>query len=128
MNKLSNIVQAVIVKSPVPITGYDIAKLLASKTKHSHQQVYRELAKLRNTALVHTELVKQSDKPDKLLYSVNKSVGMLPTYSTDVDFTKSDLAASLLIHDIINGTDFFDKYISKVTLVAIEFQKLLGKV
>ncbi|WP_120510934.1 PadR family transcriptional regulator [Photobacterium salinisoli] len=55
-------------------TGYDITKLIQhSPWKASHQQVYRELARLEASGCVSIEEVLQQGKPDKKVYSLTEA-------------------------------------------------------
>lgn len=55
-------------------TGYEIVKTFESAVGYfwsaSHQQVYRELAKLTDSGEVKFAPIKQGDKPDKKLYRI----------------------------------------------------------
>jgi len=60
-----------------PMTGYEIARNFDQVLSHfwraSHQQIYRELARLNSQGLVVFRSVAQSGKPEKKLYSLTKS-------------------------------------------------------
>lgn len=62
--------------SQQPQTGYDLAHAMDSTLSlfwhATHQQIYKELAQLFSDELVKEEYVKQTDKPDKKIYSVTK--------------------------------------------------------
>lgn len=57
-----------------PCSGYDLAKQFNSSLGHfwkaTHQQIYRELARLESQDMVISELVPQDDRPDKKVYRV----------------------------------------------------------
>jgi DNA-binding PadR family transcriptional regulator len=57
-----------------PMTGYELAKTFDSSIgffwKADHQQIYRELAKLRDRGHIHGHEVVQSGKPNKLVYTL----------------------------------------------------------
>ncbi|MEX0267789.1 PadR family transcriptional regulator [Leptolyngbyaceae cyanobacterium UHCC 1019] len=57
-----------------PFTGYDLTKTFAGSIgsfwKATHQQIYRELAKLEEQAWVSVETIPQSGRPDRKLYSI----------------------------------------------------------
>lgn len=59
-----------------PCSGYDLAKqfnsALGNFWKATHQQIYRELARLEADELVTSEVVPQDDRPDKKVYSVTE--------------------------------------------------------
>lgn len=91
-------------------TGYDIAVFLKGKTKNSHQQVYRELSRLECDTLITHTLIPQSGRPDKKVFKLTRSSSCTPPKFCKSDFTKTKLAYGLLIHDIKNGTNEFDRY------------------
>src|ERR1700761_3749452 len=57
-----------------PMTGYELAKTLDSSIgffwKADHQQIYRELSKLRERGHIQGREVVQSGKPNKLVYTL----------------------------------------------------------
>jgi DNA-binding PadR family transcriptional regulator len=57
-----------------PFTGYDLTKAFAGSIgsfwKATHQQIYRELAKLEEQAWVTVETIPQTGRPDRKLYSI----------------------------------------------------------
>jgi DNA-binding PadR family transcriptional regulator len=57
-----------------PMTGYELAKTFDSSIgffwKANHQQIYRELTKLRDRGLIQGREVVQSGKPNKLVYTL----------------------------------------------------------
>lgn len=57
-----------------PMTGYELAKTFDSSIgffwKADHQQIYRELTRLRDRGHVHAQEVVQSGKPNKLVYTL----------------------------------------------------------
>src|SRR5579872_2798365 len=60
-----------------PMTGYEIARSFDQALSHfwhaSHQQIYRELARLNQRGLVVYRSVAQSGKPDQKRYSLTGS-------------------------------------------------------
>src|SRR6516164_7070020 len=60
-----------------PMTGYEIARNFDQVLSHfwraSHQQIYRELARLNDDGCVVFRAVAQPGKPEKKLYSLTKS-------------------------------------------------------
>ena len=60
-----------------PMTGYEIARNFDQVLSHfwraSHQQIYRELARMDGDGYVVFRAVTQSGKPDKKLYSLTKA-------------------------------------------------------
>ncbi len=113
MSSLNLVIRAIIGKSNAPISGYDIAKAIKDKTGNSHQQIYRELAKIAKGDGVKVELVKQQDKPDKKLYSYTDKPEVLALdYGNTGDYSKTKLAYEILVDDILNGTDRYSDYIA----------------
>lgn len=59
-----------------PGSGYDVLQRFKAGMAHvwhaSHQQVYRELDKMRNADLVRCESIAQQDRPDKKIYSITE--------------------------------------------------------
>ena len=57
-----------------PMTGYELAKTFEASIgffwKADHQQIYRELSKLRDRGHVQGREVVQSGKPNKLVYTL----------------------------------------------------------
>src|SRR3954464_10826418 len=57
-----------------PMTGYELAKTFDSSIgffwKADHQQIYRELSKLRDRGQIQGREVVQSGKPNKLVYTL----------------------------------------------------------
>src|SRR5882724_4621163 len=60
-----------------PMTGYEIARNFDQVLSHfwraSHQQIYRELARMHNNGDVVFRTVAQTGKPEKKLYSLTKA-------------------------------------------------------
>ena len=59
-----------------PMTGYELAKTFYSSIgffwKADHQQIYRELSKLRDRGYIQGREVVQSGKPNKLVYTLTE--------------------------------------------------------
>ncbi len=57
-----------------PMSGYDLAKAFDTSIgffwKADHQQIYRELGRLKDKGLVAAEEVVQSGRPNKLIYTI----------------------------------------------------------
>ncbi len=71
---LSHSILATIIGRGRPLSGYDLAKEFNSSVgfywKTTHQQIYRELARLEKEKLVTSEVVKQKERPDKKIYTI----------------------------------------------------------
>ena len=60
-----------------PMSGYDLAKNFDASVgffwRASHQQIYRELAKLRARDLVQSEEISQTGKPNRIVHTITDS-------------------------------------------------------
>ena len=70
-----------------PMTGYDLARsfdtLIGFFWRANHQQIYRELGRLRERGHVRPEKVVQDGKPNKIIYSITaQGRSALKTWST----------------------------------------------
>ena len=58
-----------------PMSGYDLAKTFDASIgffwRASHQQVYRELARLRERGLVASQEVEQSGRPNRIVHTIS---------------------------------------------------------
>jgi DNA-binding PadR family transcriptional regulator len=115
-----------------PMTGYELAKTFDSSIgffwRADHQQIYRELARLRDRGHVHGRGVVQSGKPNKLVYTLTSEgraalkqwatrpsspasikddllVRLYALDSIDIDPLRADLMARLEYH-----RDQFSRY------------------
>lgn len=124
MSNLNTVIQALMHKSDKPLSGYDIAKAIKNKTGNSHQQIYRELGKIaKRDDVIVTEVV-QYDKPDKTLYSF-KDKGDFAYENKDSDFSKTKFGYTLLVSDILNGTNHFDSYIEDLKAVESKYKEII---
>jgi len=59
------------------LSGYDLAKRFDASLGHfwkaSHQQIYKELSKLEQRALVAARVIEQQARPDRIVYSVTEA-------------------------------------------------------
>ena len=57
-----------------PLSGYDLKKVFDRSVKHfwhaDQSQIYRTLSRLTSESLVQVEVVEQSDRPDRKVYSI----------------------------------------------------------
>ena len=57
-----------------PMSGYDLAKTFDASIgffwRASHQQVYRELARLRDRGFVQSSEIEQSGKPNRIIHTI----------------------------------------------------------
>ncbi|MCX7571186.1 PadR family transcriptional regulator [Tumebacillus sp. DT12] len=60
--------------SKAEMSGYDLTQRFTQEVSHfwnaHHTQIYRELQKLEDEGLLHHQVVEQSDRPDKKIYSL----------------------------------------------------------
>jgi len=60
-----------------PMSGYDLAKNFDASIgffwRASHQQIYRELGKLRDKGFVESKEISQSGKPNRIVHTITKS-------------------------------------------------------
>lgn len=60
-----------------PMSGYDLAKTFDASIgffwRASHQQVYRELAKLRDRGLVKSSEIEQKGKPNRIVHTITSA-------------------------------------------------------
>ena len=98
-----------------PCSGYDLAKQFNSSLGHfwkaTHQQIYRELARLESQDLVISELVPQDDRPDKKVYRVTEKgkeylLEWVSKPSPPI-MTKVDLLAKFHIGYLASSEDIF---------------------
>ncbi len=71
-----------------PMSGYDLAKNFDASIgffwRASHQQIYRELSKLRQKGLVVSEEISQSGKPNRIVHTItDKGQKALRQWSAD---------------------------------------------
>lgn len=71
---LSHTILAFLLESPH--SGYDLGKSfqtsVSSFWKASHQQVYRELARMNKEGLIEYEMIEQKGRPNKKIYSITE--------------------------------------------------------
>ena len=60
-----------------PMSGYDLAKTFDASIgffwRASHQQVYRELAKLREKGLVESSEIEQNGRPNRIIHTITRA-------------------------------------------------------
>lgn len=91
-------------------TGYDLTKLLLDKGwKASHQQIYRDMAKLEKLGLVSLEYVPQSGKPDKKLYLLTPAGQEQLTNALDTEPSISRIQDEALVHLFLANSYYFEQ-------------------
>lgn len=119
MNKLQQLI-CVLLEHRGEMTGYQIAKFLKSRTKHSHQQIYRECKKLEVNGLVSFVDVINNDRPDAKVYKIVDSgnTGIKHGYS---DFSKTTGAMWCAQDDAKLDVDLHKQYVDHMKRAEIEF-------
>lgn len=138
-----------------PMSGYELAKAFDTSVgffwRADHQQIYRELARLRDRGYVQSQEVIQSGKPNKLVYSLT-DLGRAhirhwsrqpskPTYakddllvrvyaleSIDLPALRADLMARLEFHrdKLRRFENILERHFSGHPLTTRETGRLLG--
>src|SRR5690242_1807714 len=93
-----------------PMTGYEIARNFDQVLSHfwraSHQQIYRELARMHRDGFVAFRAVPQAGKPEKKLYSLTKAgraaLKKWVAAPTERPTPRSDLLVKLLAGLLVN--------------------------
>lgn len=96
------------------MSGYEIAKNFVTVYSHfwraSHQQVYRELARLNGQGRVSVKLVAQRSRPDKKVYAITKrGIEELKEWvvsPTEFPTPRYDLLVKLLAHHVSDRKSF----------------------
>ena len=104
-----------------PMTGYEIARNFDQVLSHfwraSHQQIYRELARMSGDGDVVFRAVTQSGKPEKKLYSLTKAgraaLKKWVAAPTDLPRPQNDLLVKLLAGLLVN-TPALEREIARV--------------
>lgn len=96
--------------SQEPSTGYDLSKLLLDKGwKASHQQIYRDLAKLHQQGLVSLNEVPQSGKPDKKLYLLSLAGQSEFAKALDIEPSLLRIQDEALVHYLLANSYYFEQ-------------------
>lgn len=96
--------------SQEPSTGYDLSKSLLDKGwKASHQQIYRDLAKLNEQSLVSLSEVPQSGKPDKKLYLLNDAGKSMLAKALDIEPSVPRIQDEALVHLFLANGYYFEQ-------------------
>jgi PadR family transcriptional regulator, regulatory protein AphA len=115
-----------------PMTGYEIARNFDQVLSHfwraSHQQIYRELARMNGDGYVVFRAVAQSGKPEKKLYSLTKAGrAVLKEWvaaPTDLPRPQNDLLVKLLAGLMVN-TRALEREIARVQVETEMYLKQL---
>ncbi|HCH01211.1 MAG TPA: PadR family transcriptional regulator [Vibrio sp.] len=112
-----------------PATGYDISKAFSHNVGHfwkaSHQQVYRELAKMTQLEWVTSELHPQVGKPDKKIYTIlplgRSKLTAWFNQPTPYTATRDEFSAKLMACSV----ESVDSFIQQLDVLLPEAQSLL---
>ncbi len=122
MNNLQKIIVTYLLKNPES-TGYEITSYLSNKTKHSHQQVYRELRSMAKAGVTFLETIPQTGKPDKVIYTMCDGPDIDCFKATNFD--KTETACSMVVGEINGNKGLFQKYIDHMKKADLEFREAL---
>ncbi|NLS13494.1 PadR family transcriptional regulator [Vibrio sp. SM6] len=111
-------------------TGYDITKEFSASIgyfwKASHQQVYRELNKMAENALVTCVLEPQEGKPDRKVYSITdagrSALGEWFEQPTAHPTVRDEFSAKLMACAVLPSTPFHDQLADLI----VESRKLVA--
>lgn len=114
-----------IISANKEITGYGIFKILEHKTKHSHQQIYRELKILNRNGDVSYRDVPQTGKPDRKAYRL-KGTQRCSEPVKMTNFRKCSMAYKILDNDLKHGANNFDLYVETMEKAEHQLAELIG--
>ncbi len=114
-----------------PMSGYDLAKSFDASIgffwRASHQQIYRELAKLREKGHVESQEIKQSGKPNRIVHTITdsgkKALMLWSTKPCKQPSSKDDL---LIKFYALNGVDI-PSFVEQLQLRLEQHQTKLQK-
>ena len=82
-----------------PMSGYDLAKYFDASIgffwKSSHQQIYRELSKLREKGFVVSEELIQTGKPNRIVHTITEQ-GRKALYNWSLNPSRKPSILSLI--------------------------------
>jgi DNA-binding PadR family transcriptional regulator len=115
-----------------PMTGYEIARNFDQVLSHfwraSHQQIYRELARMNSEGDVVFRAVEQSGKPEKKLYSLTRAgraaLKKWVAAPTDPPRPQYDLLVKLLAGLLVNKAALV-REIARVREETVAYLKIL---
>jgi DNA-binding PadR family transcriptional regulator len=113
-----------------PCSGYDLAKDFDQSVnffwKATHQQIYRELGKLEEQDWVTAEVIAQTGKPDRKLYSITSQgkqhLAEWLLQPCEVMSIKEDLLVKLWAAKLLSVADLIEPSMSIAALIE-EFQR-----
>ena len=113
-----------------PQSGYQIVRSFDNAFGYfwsaSHQQVYRELAGLAESGLITVELVRQSDKPDKKIYTISEA-GINSLEAWIETPTKAQATRDPLLVKLMNANEHnYRSLLSELAVKEADCDKLLN--
>jgi DNA-binding PadR family transcriptional regulator len=125
---LSHAILALLIDNPC--SGYDLAKDFDKSVnffwKATHQQIYRELSKLEDQALIEVDVIEQEGRPDKKLYHITdagkSSLVEWLLEPCDVMPIKEDLLVKLWAAQLIPVSDSIEQSASVAKIIE-EFKR-----
>jgi len=104
------------------MTGYDISKFLKDRTKHHHQQIYKQCAKLEAEGFLTHSDIKSEDKPDAKVYSISSTDYEIDAHDFS-DFSKTEGSVWCVMDDARLDVDLHKQYIEHMQNAEINFFK-----
>ena len=130
MHDLATLIVSIIFASKNPISGYDIAKIVKSKTGNSTQQVYRELKGIATIDGVVVSTVEQEGRPNKKTYTIDKDLSIefddSWLNSCGNEFSKTSTGYLLASMDVINGTDLLGEFTASIDNARTDVMSKIG--
>jgi PadR family transcriptional regulator, regulatory protein AphA len=101
-----------------PLSGYDLKKIFDRSVRHfwhaDQSQIYRTLSRLTAEELVRVEVVEQSDRPDRKVYSINPSGREKLLHWLAAPFLQGESHSSPLVQMFFSGQISDDVMIQKL--------------
>lgn len=98
------------------LTGYQLSKILPEKGwRVSHQQIYRDLDKLKLSGLVSLEIVPQRSKPDRKLYLLTTTgrEQLVKAYAAEPALIRNQ--DEVLVHLFLGNVPYFEKLVVQLS-------------
>lgn len=127
MSTVGNILMTLIEQNEEPITGYSLTKKLGPTTKHAHQQIYRELAKLQRKGWIACRIVPQEGKPDRKEFVTTPYAEYEDIVVTATPFYRTQASYSLFAQDVADETEYFADYVYYMQLAERRILQRIAK-
>ena len=96
-------------------TGYDMSKLLPNLGwPCTHQQVYRDLNKLKESGYAEVKHILQEDKPDKKVYSITPKGKSALVEAFDAEVVLPKLRDDAVVQLFIGNVAYFERMQAKL--------------